>query len=236
MSSKQDIHPVIRISGFLILAACLSLGGLSELLVAGVIVAIITTLVRPRIFPMVGPMLRRMRWLFLSLLVIYLWFTPGPPLLFPYGPSLEGIQAGLLRISSLAVLVMAVGLLLCTTSRAQLIAAIQWLAWPMRWLGLEADRLAVRTVLTLEAVADTQHMLRQRTPACANLLQPIAAIGAVAADLFHGVLARAEHAPCPLIEVPDYGHPPVYQWLYPLLLAGIFWLAGQAGLNSLFPN
>lgn len=235
MSSKQDIHPVIRISIFLILAAYLSLGGLNELLVAGVILAVITTVSRARISPMAWPMLRRMRWLFLSLLVIYFWFTPGQPLLFPYGPSLEGIQTGLLRVTSLAMLVMAVSLLLCITSRAQLIAAIQWLALPLCWLGVEADRLAVRMALTLETVAYAQHMLRQRTPARANLAHPIAAIGAVAADLFHGVLARAEHAPCPLIEVPDYGHPPVCQWLYPVLLAGVFWLAGQAGLNSLFP-
>lgn len=235
MSSKQALHPVIRISGFLILAAGLSLGGLGELLVAGVILAATTHILHARIFPMAWPMLRRMRWLFLSLLVIYFWFTPGQPLLFPYGPSLEGIQAGLLRISLLIMLVVAVSLLLCTTPRAQLIAAIQWLAWPLRWIGVEADRLAVRMALTLETVADAQHLLRQRTPARADLAHPIAAIGAVAADLFQGALARAEYAPCPVIEVPDYGHPPIYQWLYPLLLAGILWL-GQAGLNSLLPS
>jgi hypothetical protein len=166
-----------------------------------------------------------MRWLFLSLLVIYFWFTPGQPLLFSSGPTQEGIETGLLRISSLIMLVMAVSLLLQTTAREQLIAAIRWLAMPLQWAGIGTDRLAVRTVLTLEIVVEVQQLLKQHVPAEEGR-KPIARIGNAASGLFQGVIARAEQAPCQTIEIPDYGQPPAYQWIYPLTLGAIFWLAG----------
>ncbi|MEO5573012.1 MAG: hypothetical protein ABIR48_00790, partial [Gammaproteobacteria bacterium] len=87
------------------------------------------------------------------------------------------------------------------------------------------DRLAVRMVLTLETVVEAQQILRQRKSAETGL-NVIARIGNVAADLFQSVISRAEQTPCQAIEIPDYGHPPVYQWFYPLLLGVIFWLAG----------
>lgn len=147
-------------------------------------------------------MLSRMRWLFLSLLIIYFWFTPGQPLLFSHGPTREGIEAGLLRISSLIILVGSVSLLLQTTARAQLIAAILWLALPLRWIGIKADRLAVRIVLTLETVVKAQHLMSQCV-STEERLSPIASIGNVASSLFQGIIARAEQTSCQTIEIPD---------------------------------
>ena len=219
------LHPLIRVISFLILGGFLALGGFNDLLIAIGAITLAYALAGAGLAGAAWPMLRRMRWLFLSLLIIYFWFTPGQPLLFPQGPTQEGIETGLQQIGSLVMLVMAVSLLLQTTTRAQLIVAILWLAAPLGWIGFSTERLAVRLVLTLETVVDAQQLLKQRMPAATDS-NPIARIGNVASELFEGVIARAEQAACHAIEIPDFGHPPLHQWLYPFALGVIFWLAG----------
>lgn len=172
------------------------------------------------------PLLRRMRWLFLSMFILYFWFTPGRSVLPFYGmPSVAGIDAGVLRVSALILLVLAVNLLLQLTQRQQLLSAILWLATPLRWLGIDKSRLALRIMLTLETVGQVQQMLAGTAAPRDAPRHPIKRIGAVAAALFHESITRAEQAPCVKITVPDHGHPPLYQWLYPLLLATVFWIA-----------
>jgi hypothetical protein len=100
-------------------------------------------------------MIRRLRWLLLSILILSLWFTPGEAIFEAYtkwSPSWEGLEFGLLRVAILAEIVMAVNILLITTKTEELIAALQWLLRPMSWLGIKNDKLALRIAMTLEAV------------------------------------------------------------------------------------
>ena len=71
---RFTLHPRIRLVSFLIFAAFVAV-------------------VKP------WPLLKRMRWLFLSLLILYLWFTPGQPLLptFSRTPTLELLVLSNLR-------------------------------------------------------------------------------------------------------------------------------------------
>lgn len=163
---RFTLHPHIRLVSFLIFAAFVAVG-------------------KP------WPLLRRMRWLFLSLLIICLWFTPGQPLLptFSSTPTLEGIEEGLQRIVALVLLALAASLLLQTTPRAPLLAALGW-------IGIKTERLAVRIALTLEAVTQAQHLLSEhmRQEHATASRNPITRIGAVSAGLFQEVIARTERA------------------------------------------
>ncbi|HWQ94703.1 MAG TPA: hypothetical protein VN418_04275 [Gammaproteobacteria bacterium] len=68
----------------------------------------------------VWPLLRRARWLFLSLVILYFWFPPGRAVLPYYGmPTVEDIEDGVFRIAALILLTLAV---LC------------WLAKPPQYL------------------------------------------------------------------------------------------------------
>lgn len=171
-----------------------------------------------------------MRWLFLSLLILYLWFTPGQPLLptFSSTPTLEGIEAGLLRIASLVLLALAASLLLQTTPREPLLAALYRLLTPLGWMGIKTERLAVRIALTLDAVTQTQHLLseRMRHEHASGSRNPITRIGAVSAGLFQEVIARAERAPCTTLSITEGERPPPAQWLIPFALCGTLWLLG----------
>ena len=167
------LHPHIRLVSFLIFAAFAAVG-------------------KP------WPLLRRMRWLFLSLLILYLWFTPGQPLLptFSSTPTLEGIEEGLQRIVALVLLALAASLLLQTTPRAPLLAALYRLLAALGWIGIKTERLPVRIALTLEAVTQAQHLLSEhmRQEHATASRNPITRIGAVSAGLFQEVIARTERA------------------------------------------
>lgn len=77
--------------------------------------------------------LKRPRWLLVSLVLIHLAFTPGAPL-FPglfSVPTLQGIEDGLLRAALLVLLMLAAHLLMQSTAREALRAALLWFSAPL---------------------------------------------------------------------------------------------------------
>ncbi len=226
------MHSVIKIILFLIYAAAVAFGGVTILL-AGAVLVLALYLPGPRERLLLAlRMLRRMRWFFLSIALVYLLFTPGQLLFsaWPWGPTVEGLAGGGQRIASLVLIVFAVNLLLRTTLRPALISAILWCLMPLAWVGLPRERLAVRIALTLDAVDSVQVIYRHRPrddepPADirpASLKARLWRIGATAQRLVVAVIEQAESAPAVAIEVPKPSNPPLGQWLYPLLLAALF--------------
>lgn len=98
-------------------------------------------------------MVRRARWLLLSLLLIYSFATPGDPILPALGtisPSLQGIQGGAMQAWRLILLLLALGLLLRSCPNNSLLSGLFTLLRPFRVAGINADRIAVRLWLTLQ--------------------------------------------------------------------------------------
>jgi energy-coupling factor transport system permease protein len=97
-------------------------------------------------------LLRRTRWIMISLLIIYAYATPGEavwPTLAQYSPTHEGLIEGLQQLCRLASALAALAILLNLLSQAQLISGLYTLAFPLRVLGLSRERIAVRLALTL---------------------------------------------------------------------------------------
>lgn len=229
-TSRLTIHPLIRLVSFLIFAAFVAVGNLWQLLFAAVLVCMIYAASFSAQLKTAWPLLRRMRWLFLSLLIVYLWFTPGQPLFPALGstPTIEGIEEGLQRIAALVLLALSASLLLQTTPREPLLAALYRLLTPLGWIGIKTERLAVRIALTLETVTEAQHLLseRMRQEHASSSRNPITRIGDVCAGLFQEVIARAESAPCTTLSITGGDRPPPVQLLLPLALCGAFWFLG----------
>lgn len=220
------MHPAIRIVTLVVFAAVLARGGLSALLLAVLLLLVLYGTLGVVQFQTLWRMVKRMRWLFASLAVIYLWFTPGDPLvsaLGPASPSMQGMQAGALRIGLLIALVAAVNLLLQSTDREQLLSGLYWLARPLEWIGFSRERLAVRMVLVLETVPHLQSLIQADRPDLRGR-NAVRLIGEAAGQYFRTVLDKAEQAACGPIEVPEGRRPPAYQWLYPLGLGLLFWM------------
>lgn len=216
--------PPVRILSLLILAGALASARPGVLLCGGLLLAL--TALRLRGAHGVDAralwvMLRRIRWLLLAILVLYGWFTPGAPLLPALGdwsPAVEGLEQGLMRIAALLLIVVAVYLLLATTPRGELVGGLLWFGVPLRRLGLDDRRFAVRLVLALEAVPQVQALAGAALNEDAGRprLQRLALAGG---RVLQATLARAETDAELPIDVPDTQPVPAAHWLWPVALA-----------------
>jgi energy-coupling factor transport system permease protein len=97
-------------------------------------------------------LLRRTRWIMLSLLIIYAYATPGVAVwqsLVQLSPTHEGIIDGLLQLCRLAFALAGLAILLDRLSQQQFIGGLYTLGYPLRYVGLSRDRIAVRLALTM---------------------------------------------------------------------------------------
>lgn len=147
--ARLSPHPAAAILLWVFLAIALQALHPAWLAAAGAcLLAAALALSRRRFFTL----LRRIRWIMLSLLIIYGYFTPGAALWGQLGalsPSREGIVGGVVMLARLVFALAGLALLLGMLTRAQLMGGIYALASPLRLLGLSAERIAVRLALTL---------------------------------------------------------------------------------------
>ncbi len=125
-------------------------------------------------------LLRRTRWIMLSLLMIYAYSTPGQPLLGALGawsPSREGLSDGVLQLTRLLAALAALAILLDRLNRMQLIAGLYALLTPLQWLGVSRERVAVRLALTLH-YAEAAMLTERRTwqDNLNSLFEPVAGV------------------------------------------------------------
>ena len=98
-------------------------------------------------------LLRRTRWIMLSLLLIYAYATPGDAVfaqLAEFSPTYEGMFDGMLQLFRLVCVLAGLAILLSLLSQQQLVSGLYTLAYPLRYAGLSRERIAVRLALTLQ--------------------------------------------------------------------------------------
>jgi len=242
------MHPVIRIVCFLILAGFVAFGGVYELALGFVIVLSVVLFRRLKSIELTVRILKRMRWLFLSILIVYLWFTPGEPIIpipSDYVPTVEGLKTGLLRVFSLVLIIFAVNYFISSIARNRLVEAIVWLLYPLNWLGIDSRQLALRIALTLELIPRVQQIVlelkqhfvdvdvdkeRLRTSALPSVLNRVTMASQLLELLFERIVDEAVKMPTEKIDVSTMQNPQILQWSVPVLLAGLFWGIKSLGL------
>lgn len=221
-----SVHPVVRIIFFLIFSLFLALGNLVQLAVAAHLLFVFYLMAGLGCLVNALPMLRRMRWFFLSIVVIYAWLTPGralwgeSALMHWWMPTVEGVLLGGHRLLALMMMVLAVQWLLWATTRAQLVSALYWLLTPLTMVGFSRERFVVRVMLILTALEGVQQHIGEQLKK--NILRrgDLRGYATVAAALVSDVLLRGEQEHCQLIEVDIEAPPSLLQWLWPLALIG----------------
>ena len=142
-------HPAVLILLWVLLAVVIqSLAGVTLFLIGVPLLIIASTLSVARLLVL----LRRTRWIMLSLLLIYAYTTPGSALLAPlaqYSPTEQGLAAGLIQLSRLVFALAGLSVLLSLLPQRQLISGLYVLAYPLRFAGWSRERIAVRLALTL---------------------------------------------------------------------------------------
>ena len=215
------LHPQIRVLTLLVFTAATATARPGILLAATLLLALSYPATGKHDPAALWRMILRLRWLFVAILLVYGWWTPGDALIPSAGsfsPVREGLQTGLLRVAALVLIVCAVYLLVSTTQRGQLLGALYILTRPFL-THARRERLAVRILLTLEAVPGVQGMLadsHRLQPAAGSRLQRIA--GSVNTVYSH-ILETASQSAGTTIEFDEPATPPWYQWLLPLILA-----------------
>lgn len=142
-------HPAALILLWVCLAVAMQSLQAAGLLLAGIpLLVVACTLSAARL----RTLLRRTRWIMLSLLLIYAYITPGEAAWAPlaqFSPTHEGLIDGLLQLCRLTFALAGLAILLELLPQQQLISGLYTLAYPLRYLGLSRERIAVRLALTL---------------------------------------------------------------------------------------
>jgi energy-coupling factor transport system permease protein len=142
-------HPAAQILAWCLLVAAMQFLRLEYLLAAAGFVLLFALLLSAR---KLMQLLRRTRWIVLSLLLIYAYSTPGQPLLDTFGifsPSIEGLGDGVLQLTRLLSALAGLAILLDRLHRQQLVAGLYTLLAPFQLIGVSRERVAVRLALTL---------------------------------------------------------------------------------------
>jgi len=142
-------HPSVQILTWCMLVAALQEMTTGRLMMASGLILLCAILISGHKLIL---LLRRTRWVMLSLLLIYAFTTPGWALfelLGVFSPTREGLADGAIQMMRLLATLAALAILLESLHRQHLIAGLYTLFLPMRILGVSRERLAVRLALTL---------------------------------------------------------------------------------------
>jgi energy-coupling factor transport system permease protein len=142
-------HPAAQILFWCLLVAAMQGMKLGTLLVVAGLILLLALLVSPH---KLMQLLRRARWIMLSLFLIYAYGTPGQNLIEALGmfsPSRPGLGDGVLQLIRLLAALAGLAVLLDRLHRQQLIAGLYTLFVPLQLIGLSRERVAVRLALTL---------------------------------------------------------------------------------------
>jgi energy-coupling factor transport system permease protein len=175
-------------------------------------------------------MLWRLKWLYLSIFIVYGWFTPGEAVVTlelisaSYLPTVDGLQAGALRVAVLIAIVSMVSSLLQTIEKEKLVSAIIWLTLPLKTIGLDTRRFALLLVLTLDKVLVSETTMReclQDNKQQTGLMSTASTVIVRAVVKVEKVAGQGQAVEISLDEVTS---PPLWQWFLPLMLAIVLYI------------
>jgi hypothetical protein len=138
-------------------------------------------------------LVRRSRWLLLTMLVLFGWMTPGTPLPGLPGATREGLLLAADNLERFLIALAVVALILKVLPPVRLVAGIRSLLAPLALLNLSRDRIAVRLALTMQEVESSRNGNEVNQPAAGRVLllpsQAFAATDVLFALLSAGIAA-----------------------------------------------
>lgn len=188
------MHPAIRLICFLLLVVGLVITNNISFII---LILLLFIVYKCPISPIIK-ILIRLRWLFLSILLLNLFFNSDIINLFLI----------IEKIIILITIILAANLFLTITTTQEIIAALQWWFLPLTKLGFPTERLAVRIALVIDTVQTVQKFYTDINSNISNKTT----------ELFAKVLICANTIPLCTLEIPNLSKPPWWQWIYPLIM------------------
>lgn len=197
------MHPIIRIACFLLLVIALTTGNRVFFFILPLL---IYSYYAKCHLGTVLPLFKRLRWFFLFLLILNLWFSAPE---WQWLPQWNELLIAIEHILALMTIVLAAHLLMSTTHLNDIIAALLWWLKPLSFIKVSTEKLAIRLALVLDTVNKVNHLY--------DNIQAQAKITTAVITLFTTVLAFADEEPLRILEIPELTTPPLWQWIIPIL-------------------
>jgi len=152
---KYEPHPAVQILVWIMLALLVQRLQGSALVVACLL---LMTVALKLCAKQMSSLIKRTRWIMLTLLIIYAYTTAGGAVLPQFGiwsPTWEGMADGATQLGRLLSVLAGLAILLAKLSQTGLISGLYSLMYPLRWFGVSRERFAVRLALTLGKAENT---------------------------------------------------------------------------------
>ncbi len=228
------MHPVIKIVNLVIVSIFLTQGSGFTLLLTGALLLPFYIRQLDLWHPAVK-MLFRLKWFFISILLIYYLYTPDAALTTQttIRQISERALPGLFRIAVLVFILFSVNLFIRTTSKEEILSALLWLFSPLKLLAINTQQIALRAVLTLEYIEVLSRQLirykekknlqnhkesnffRQKKIAFLQLIEHSGII-------LYDILEQAESTSGQSYTIDCLEPPDFIQFLFPLMLCLLF--------------
>jgi energy-coupling factor transporter transmembrane protein EcfT len=150
----KNMHPFVKILLFIFTLLLMSYMSNAYLLPMSLILFVYATWLARSDFLRV---VRRMKWLFISIFIIYAFGTPGEYIQYipvSVAPTVEGCVLGVMQIAKLLIALAVLSILFATSSKEQLMIGLHLLLSPLNLLGLNTNKFTARLLLTLDYVEE----------------------------------------------------------------------------------
>ncbi len=150
----KNMHPFVKILLFIFTLLLMSYMSNANLLPMSLILFVYATWLARSDFLRV---VRRMKWLFISIFIIYAFGTPGEYIQHipvSVAPTVEGCVLGVMQIAKLLIALAVLSILFATSSKEQLMIGLHLLLSPLNLLGLNTNKFTARLLLTLDYVEE----------------------------------------------------------------------------------
>jgi len=146
------MHPLVKILWFLLLLSLVQLIKTPYLWVLCGTVCVLAVFYSKQYFMRI---IKRMKWFFISMLIIYAFITPGellPQFPIQIAPTYEGLNLGLVQISKLLMTLALLSILFSSTTKEAMMYGLYLLLKPLNTIGIQSERFILRLILTLDYV------------------------------------------------------------------------------------
>jgi len=230
------MHPVIRISLFLIFCFYIVQAKPGQLLLAGFILFSASIFQQKKYIILMWNMIWRLKWFYISIFLLFSLLTPNtftettenlPNYISWLNP---GIYYSVIKVIALMLIVVAVIVFIVSIPRDKLIATLIYLSKPLSLFGFSSERFAVRIYLIIEFVEDLPMLIKRKKDTTAyksKITEIVTSMSHVLDEIYY----RAENSECEKIQYDNMTLPHFYQWGYLLLSIVLFYLSDRIFIN-----
>lgn len=216
------MHPLISIISFIVCAISLSLSVSIHASLATILLCIAVLFSIDNGWQRWLRLVRRLKWFWISLVVLYLGFTPGEAIwsnLF-WSPSYEGLSQGALRMLILLDIFTLVFIMHSKISRQGILAGLHALCWFLQFKEGLRDKLVMRLMLTFEYVERIPEIYQQVIQSISPEMSRVNRIVYVLGNMMHNT------TPCQgsdSVTIQYLPYPHWYEWSYPFIIAAFYY-------------